>query len=49
MKEMMMDEETHSLKDYINIIRQHQISVMIISLVVLILAIVYAVTCNRYL
>ena len=44
MKEMMMDEETHSLKDYINIIRQHQISVMIISLAVLIIAIAYAVT-----
>ncbi len=44
MKEMMMDEETHSLKDYINIIRQHQIGVMIISLVVLIIAIAYACT-----
>ncbi|MCB0752647.1 MAG: hypothetical protein KDC52_14340, partial [Ignavibacteriae bacterium] len=43
-KEMMMEEETHSLKDYINIIRQHQISVMIISLTVLILAILYAAT-----
>lgn len=44
MKEMMFEEETHSLKDYINIIRQHQISVMIISLTVLILAIAYAAT-----
>ena len=44
MKDMMFDEETHSLKDYINIIRQRQISVMIISLVVLVLAIVYAAT-----
>jgi polysaccharide biosynthesis transport protein len=43
MKEMMFEEETHSLKDYINIIRQHQISVMVISLAVLILAITYAV------
>ncbi len=40
---MMFEEETHSLKDYINIIRQHQISVMVISLAVLILAITYAV------
>lgn len=40
---MMFEEETHSLKDYINIIRQHQISVMVISLVVLILAVAYAV------
>ena len=44
MKELMFEEETHSLKDYINIIRQHQIAVMIISLVVLALAVVYAVT-----
>ena len=40
----MFEEETHSLKDYINIIRQHQIAVMFISLVVLALAVVYAVT-----
>lgn len=44
MKDMMFDEETHSLKDYINIIRQRQISVMIISLLVLVLAVLYAVT-----
>ena len=44
MKELMLDEETHSLKDYINIIRQHQIGVMIISLLVLIMAIAYAVS-----
>lgn len=42
MREMMFEEETHSLKDYINIIRQHQISVMVISLAILILAVVYA-------
>ncbi len=44
MKELMFEEETHSLKDYINIIRQHQIAVMFISLIVLALAVVYAVT-----
>jgi polysaccharide biosynthesis transport protein len=44
MKEMMFEEETHSLKDYINIIRQHQISVMVISLIILIAAIIYAAT-----
>lgn len=44
MKELMFEEETHSLKDYINIIRQHQIAVMFISLVVLALAVIYAVT-----
>jgi len=39
----MFEEETHSLQDYINIIRQHQISVMFISLIILALAVVYAV------
>jgi len=44
LREMMFEEETHSLKDYINIFRQHQIAIMVISLVVLILAISYAAT-----
>lgn len=44
MKELMFEEETHSLKDYINIIRQHQIAVMFISLIILALAVVYAIT-----
>ncbi len=44
MRDLLAEEETHSLKDYINIIRQHQLSVMIISLTILILAIIYAVT-----
>lgn len=38
------EEETHSLMDYINIIRQHQIPVLIISIAVLILSVVYAIT-----
>ncbi len=42
-KDLILEEETHSLKYYINIIRQHQVSVMIISLIVLMLAILYAV------
>ncbi|PID59011.1 MAG: hypothetical protein CR986_07350 [Ignavibacteriae bacterium] len=42
-KDFMAEEETHSIKDYINIIRQHQFAVMIISLIILTLAVVYAV------
>ncbi len=41
-KDIMVEEETHSIKDYINIIRQRQIAVMVISLLVLILAVTYA-------
>ena len=44
LKQLMAEEETHSLVDYINILRHHQLSVLIISLVVLSLAIIYAVT-----
>lgn len=43
LREMMFEEETHSLKDYINIFRRYQISIMVISLVVLILAVIYSV------
>ena len=44
LKQLMAEEETHSLMDYINILRHHQLSILIISLVVLSLAIFYAVT-----
>ncbi|MBK7107086.1 MAG: polysaccharide biosynthesis tyrosine autokinase [Ignavibacteriae bacterium] len=42
LKDLIAEEETHSLKDYVNIIRQHLISVMIISLTILVLSIIYA-------
>lgn len=44
LKDLFPDEETHSLKDYVNIIRNHMISVMIISLTILVLSIIYAAT-----
>ncbi len=44
LKQLMVEEETHSLRDYINILRHHQLPVLIISLVVLSLAIFYAIT-----
>ncbi|MFZ1290126.1 MAG: polysaccharide biosynthesis tyrosine autokinase [Melioribacteraceae bacterium] len=44
LKDLITDEETHSLKDYVNIIRQHLISVMVISLTILVLSIFYAAT-----
>ncbi|MCP5061878.1 MAG: polysaccharide biosynthesis tyrosine autokinase [Ignavibacteriae bacterium] len=43
-RELMAEEESHSLMDYVNIIRHHQLAVMLISLAVLTLAIIYAVT-----
>lgn len=44
LKDLFPDEETHSLKDYVNIIRNHLVSVMIISLTILVLSIIYAAT-----
>ncbi len=44
LRELMADEETHSLMDYVNIIRHHQLAVLLISLAVLALAILYAAT-----
>ncbi len=44
LKDLFPDEETHSLKDYVNIIRHHLVSVMIISLTILVLSIIYAAT-----
>ncbi|MBK7978854.1 MAG: hypothetical protein IPK06_02345 [Ignavibacteriae bacterium] len=44
LKDLFPDEETHKLKDYVNIIRNHLVSVMIISLTILVLSIIYAAT-----
>ncbi len=46
-KQNLIEYETKSIKDYINIIRTHLLKVVLISLLILALSIVYAVTAKN--